>query len=310
MAEANQMTTLESKRWEANPVVLCAGAALLVVFGWTYRDAAIYFLKTWWHQAEYGHGFFVPIFSLFLLWHRRSMVTPFPTNWSWWALPMFALSALIRWATVYFNYSIDHYSLFPLFVGLALLVGGWRGLHWAWQSIVFLIFMVPLPGFLAIALGHPLQVIATKGSIYVVQTLGIAAVAQGTVIQLAADKLDVQEACSGISMLMLFFAVCVGWAFLLDKTPLWERLLIVVSAIPIAIISNVARIAVAAILVEWVGTWAEHLFHDKAGWVMMILAMGLLWAEMTLISKLLLAPPSEAPLILVDTPGPMRGDTA
>ena len=240
--DCNKVTTStetpEWKRWVPGTTVLCAWVALLVVFFATYTSTFAWLARMW-KGPDYNHSFFVIPFSLFLLWFRRDMMDPFPTKGSWWALPFFALGAGIRGAAIYFNYSIDHYSLFPLLIGLALLVGGWRGLRWAWPAILFLVFMIPLPGFLEGALSRPLQSIGTNFSIYVIQTLGIPAVAMGNRIQLAAQALEVADACSGIRMLMLFFAICVG-ATLLMRLEIWEKCVIVASAIPIAVLSNVA----------------------------------------------------------------------
>ena len=172
-----------------------------------------------------------------------------------------------------------------------------------WPSLLFLFFMLPLPGFLESMLRQPLQDFGTMTSVFVIQTLGIAAVAQGNVIQLTKGELGVVEACSGLRMLMLFFAICVGAAFML-RCAIWEKVLIVVSAIPIAIFSNVARITITAILYEAARKWptvistetADWVFHDMAGLLMMPLALLLLWGEMALLSKLLLEPIAKSSL--------------
>ena len=108
--------------------------------------------------------------------------------------------------------------------------------------------------------------------------------AEGNVINSATQKVDVADACSGIRMLMLFLAVCVGAAMVL-QLEVWERLVIAFSAIPIAIISNIVRVTIAAILSELVGLWAEKGFHDYVGWIMMIFALMMLWAEMKLLQR-------------------------
>ncbi len=302
------MTTVESSEWKRfvpGTPALCAWAVLLAVFGLAYYETIWHLLGTWYSQPDYQHCFFVPLFSLYLLWHRRDMADPLPTQGSWWALPMFVAAALIRWATVYFRYNGDHYSLFPLLIGVTLFVGGWRALRWAWPSIAFMIFIVPLPGFMEVMLGHQLQRIATTLSVFVIQTCGIPAVAEGNVIDLATHKLNVVNACSGIKMLMLFFAVCVGAAFVVRR-PLGEKLLIVVSSIPIAVISNVGRISIDGILTDMAGPKVGDFFHVWVGWIMMIFAMLLLWGEMALISKLLL----ESPLTLDDSTRRARGDAS
>ena len=261
-------------------------------------DPALLFLIDWWHTPDYGHGFFVPVFSLVLLWHRRDMASAASNKGSWWGLVFIAIAAvLVVVGTQFHILRAAPLSLVPCFAGFALLIGGWPAMRWAWPSILFLFFMLPLPGFLETMLRQPLQYIGTKTSVFVIQTLGIAAVAQGNVIQLTEGELGVVEACSGLRMLMLFFAICVGAAFLL-RCAMWEKVLIVVSAIPIAVFSNVARITITAILYEAARKWptiistetADWVFHDMAGLLMMPLALLLLWGEMVLLSKLLLVP--------------------
>ena len=105
-------------------------------------------------------------------------------------------------------------------------------------------------------------------------------------------------------MLTLFFAICVG-AVLVLRMSLWEKCAIIASAMPIAVISNVFRVTVAGILQELVGPWAMKIFHDYVAWVMMIVAMLLLWGELKLIAFLLVEP-SVAPVVLDDSPAPAR----
>ena len=228
--------------------------------GVTYYATAKFLIRHWSSEPDYGHGFFVPLFSLYLLWHRREIIGSAPMKWSWWALPMFALSGAIRWASIYFNLSGDQYSIFPMLIGVALFLGGWRALRWSWPAILFLVFMIPLPGTLRVMLAQPLQRVATTASVYVIQTLGMPSIAEGNTIWLPPHHLDVEQACSGIAMLMLFFAICVG-AVLVLRMSLWEKCVIVASAMPIAVIANVFRVTVAGILMELVSPGAEEIFH-------------------------------------------------
>jgi exosortase len=187
----------------------------------------------------------------------------------------------------------------PCLAGLLLFVGGWKILHWAWPAVVFLVFMVPLPGFLADQFSHPLQRIGTIAGTYVIQTIGIPAVAQGNVISVPHGELGVAEACSGLRMMMLFGAVCAGMALSVKRTAL-EKLMIIASAAPIAVLANIARIVVTALLYEIAGPeWGEMLFHDLAGWFMMPLAVLLLWLELELMSRIVIRRTASGPL----TPG-------
>jgi exosortase len=132
----------------------------------------------------------------------------------------------------------------------------------------------------------PLQRMATVSSTYVLQTLGIHAVASGNVIWLSQGQIGVVEACSGLRMLVMFAAVTVAAAFILGGSR-WERAVIVISSPAIAIASNVFRITATGLAQELISpNFAHKIFHDFAGWIMMPLAIGLLALERYLLAKL------------------------
>ncbi len=309
--------SMESKRdrtWQEDlqqfvpgPQVLLAAVVLVGCFIWFYWSSFALCRRTW-AQDDYQHGPLVPLFSLFLLWYRRDLIIPFAGRGSMWGLPFLALWAVMRWASVFFNFgSLPEYSMLPFFAGLALFVGGWQALRWSWPAIFFLLFMLPLPGDAQGFFSQQLQYVATKTSVYVIQTLGIPAMAVGHKIQLTDDRqLNVEDACSGLRMMMMFGAMCVGVALVVRK-PLWEKLLIVASAIPIAVLGNVMRIVVTAIGSEIVHRYfttmdpgqVVNTIHDWAGiFIEMPTGMVLLFIEWTLLSKLLISPLSERPLVM------------
>ena len=288
------------------PGALAAAVVLIAVLVVMFSGPMLWLVGIWWRQPDYQHGFVVPIFAAFLLWYRRDMMRPLPERGSWWGLAMFPVWASMYWASLYVNvYIMEPLALLPALAGIALLLGGWRALAWSWPSIVFLFFMVPLPRAAAGALSLPLQGICTAMSVFITQTLGIAAVRQGHLIVLTTGPLNVDEACSGMRMMMLFFAVCVGAVCVL-RVRVWEKVLILLSAAPIAVCANVARITLTAIFYEIAHRWpsvmspqfADKFFHDMAGLLMMPLALMILWGELVLISKLFLEPLPDRPLAM------------
>jgi exosortase len=189
-------------------------------------------------------------------------------------------------------------ALLPYLCGLTLLVGGLTWLGWAWPSIAFLAFMVPLPWRIETALGPPLQFLATTASTYVLQTVGLMAFAEGNVIQLNDHKIGVVEACNGLSMLMTFVALSTA-AALVVKRPLLDRLMLVASSVPVALLANIARITLTGVLHETVGGRVSSTFyHDLAGWVMMPLALAMYWLEIAVVSRVLVEVQHEAPPVL------------
>ena len=224
---------------------------------------------------------------------------------SWGGLVLIGAGLALWLAGAYFYLGwFEEVSLLPALAGLCVLARGWRSLRWSWPAIAFLIFMLPLPFQAEVALAYPLQRVATKASTYALQTLGFPALAEGNVIHLNEVEIGVVEACSGLSMLFTFFAMATG-VVLVIRRPWLDKVLIVASAIPIALIVNVVRITVTGVLHETVGSRLANLvFHDLAGWLMMPIAVGLLWLELELLARLLVEPsPANVALKPIDTMG-------
>jgi exosortase len=246
----------------------------------------------WSHDPRYSHGFLVPGFALFLLWFRRERLgTPLIRS-PWWglALVVVGIAALLA-GTHFFLSWIEAASLLLCLAGLTLMAGGWSALRWAWPAIGFLIFMIPLPYRVEVALGSPLQNLATVCSTYCLQTLGLPAVAEGNIILLSGQvRIGVAEACNGLGMLVMFFTYSTAAALIIER-PFLDRVLIVLSAIPIALAANVTRIVLTGFLHATVGgKVASMVYHDLAGWLMMPIALATLWAELWLLSRLFIEP--------------------
>jgi exosortase len=257
----------------------------------------------WTNDPQYSHAYLVPAFAVVLLWLRRRHLAGGRLCPNWWGiLPLLAGVGLRLVGTlVYFDW-LEAVSLLPMLAGAALLLGGRPALRWSWLAIAFLVFMIPLPFRVETGLAQPLQGLATRVSTYVLQTLGRPAFAEGNLIVVNDVTVGVVEACSGLGMLLLFFALATAVAILSNR-PLLDKALIVASAAPIAVGVNVLRISVTSILYEAVGgRWADLVFHDLAGWLMMPAALGLLGLELKVLSRLLSELPPERPSVLAPFP--------
>jgi exosortase len=200
-------------------------------------------------------------------------------------LALIALGAVILLVDGFFRQgSIEGLALLVYLAGVAMVLGGWPALRWSWPSIMFLFFMIPLPWRLENALGPPFQRLATLAGTFTLQNLGFMALAEGNAIQLNDAHIGVVQACSGLSMMITFIALSVGMALVVDR-PLLDRIVLVLSAIPVALLANIARITLTGILHETIGRQiADKFYHDLAGWVMIPFVLVLYWCEIWVFS--------------------------
>ncbi|MCI0379610.1 MAG: exosortase/archaeosortase family protein [Gemmataceae bacterium] len=266
-------------------LLLALGLGLLLVwFYWTSMEEVV---ARWANDPQYAQGYFVVAFAVAVLWARRGRYPQQPLQGSWWAVPFVGLAVLLRLGGARFYVeSIELVSILPCLIGCCLALGGWKLLRWASPAIFLLIFVLPLPHRIEHSLTNPLRRIATSASAYWLQTLGVPAVAEENIILVDDFTIGVVEACSGLGMIITLFALTFT-AGILFKRPLWHKAVVILSAVPIAMLANVLRITLTGVLYEiWGGTAADVFFHDLAGWVMMPVALAILWFEFWILDNL------------------------
>jgi exosortase len=290
---------------EARPRSLALLAPMLLpvlCLAWAFWTTLVELAQTWNTNPQYSHGFLVPGFAALLLWLRRDRLPASLDNAAAGVVPRCLGAALLlgglsmRLAGTYWYFtSAESIALIPCLAGLVLLIGGRPLWRWAWPAVLFLGFMIPLPFRVAGALSGQLQWVATVTSTYVMQTLGLPALAEGNVILLNEHQIGIVEACSGLRMLVVFFALSTAVVLLVQRH--WiDRALILASAIPIALISNIVRITGTGLMYEaGFSEVANHFFHDAAGWLMMPIGLGFLWIELWVLSRLFIDVPAPLP---------------
>jgi exosortase len=240
-----------------------------------------------WNNPQYSHGWLVPLCSLALLfWWRRPIEQVTPSA-QLAGLGLLAGSFAVRlFCANYRIVTIDMYTFVPALAGIFLLAGGWRTFRWAWAPIVAMFFMYPLPDEATRYLLGPLQTLATIVSTFAIQTLGLDAYREGNRIVLGDSQvLGVVDACSGLRMLTIFIWLAL-MIVLVGGGDWWESLIILASAMPIALIVNSIRITVTGVMYTISPELAEKIFHDWAGYFMMPLALALLFGLQRLLANL------------------------
>ena len=191
-----------SRRGLSASVCVLAGCFL-----WLYWGSLANLVQHWETEPEYSHGYFIPLVSFAWLWYRRTDFVEIDISPSWLGLAFLGVTGGMCLFAEFFYYAyFQTVSLLVCLAGLAVLLAGWRFLLLGWPAIAFLFLMIPLPARLAGMLSHPLQTMTTRASTYVLQTIGLPAVAEGNIVTLKSAEIGIVEACSGLRMLVFFFA--------------------------------------------------------------------------------------------------------
>lgn len=285
---------LESPRSQPKWLGLLGITGLL----WAFWPTFDFMVEKWISDPQYSHGFLVPIFCGYLLFRRYHagvswLSRPRPLIAGFVLLMMLALRAL---AGKWLFHQLDALALLGSLSALALAFGGSRLVKATAPAILFLLFMVPLPYEMEKNVGGPLKTVATWASTFLLQTFGYPAIAEGNIILIDEVRLGVVDACSGLKMLMTFSAFAFGAVLILDRT--WfEKFLIVLGIVPIAVLTNTLRIVATGIahtLTHDKDT--QNLIHDINGWLMMPLGLAFLAFQLWCLTRLVvrMEPPASA----------------
>ncbi len=234
---------------------------------WLYAPLMIRLAEQWWSDPNYTHGFFVPMFSLFLLWERRAKLVAIPSKPSWWGLVIliFALIALVL-GTVSSEFFLSRASLLLLVCGMVVFLAGWKHLANISFPLLFLVLMIP-SSMLVDQITFPLQIFASKTATLLLNAAGVSALREGNIILLPTARLEVAEACSGIRSLFSLITLTVIYGYL-SETKTLVRVLLGLIAIPVSILANALRIAVTGLVIRYWGfAGAEGTLHMLSGWL-------------------------------------------
>lgn len=277
-------TVTEQAKGKSAPGISAVGIGLFVILlgcvMWAYWPGLLEIFDAWNRDPDYSHGYLVAPLALFFLWSRRGLLDAGRLSPSWVGLAVLAAVAVIRFCSGYFFLGpIDAWTL-PLSVaGVVMLVFGWHCLAWAWTSIFFLYFMIPIPYSAETWLGVPLQGIATRLSTEALQFVGQPAISEGNTIWVEGltSPLNVADACSGLRILVGVFALAFAYV-LFTRWEWWQKLLVLGAAVPVALVANSLRIVATGLISKHVSSEAAYRFtHDFAGLVMIPVAATMFW---------------------------------
>ena len=239
----------------------------------------------WNHQEEYSHGYLIPIVAAWLLWSRRDALRTNVGQPSWIG-PILVLLAIAMHIVGKLSaiFILSQIGFVIALVGIVLGIGGYSLLKVAFIPLAFLLFAIPLPYFIDAALTLRLQLISSELGVFLIRMFGIPVYLDGNIIDMGDYKLQVVEACSGLRYLYPLLSLSFLAAYLF-QAPLWQRVLVFLSSIPIAIGMNGLRIGLVGILVDrWGNSMAEGVLHFFEGWVIFLACALLLAGEMYILA--------------------------
>jgi exosortase D (VPLPA-CTERM-specific) len=245
-----------------------------------------------WSRPEFSHGPVIPLLSFYLFLREMKAVPPVPATGApvadrWpgvgvilLALALAALGNLVR---------IDHLVFYALIVwvaGLVLVCFGLRRGFVFWPSVLHLVFMLPLPQFLYWKVNTTLQLVSSVIGVKLVALAGVPVYLEGNVIDLGVTLLQVAEACSGLRYLFPIMSFTYVFA-VLYRGPLWQKLVLLGLAVPVAVMMNAVRIGIIGILVDRYGVaQAEGFLHVFEGWVVFLSCLAILFGLAKLMQRL------------------------
>ena len=221
----------------------------------------------------------MPVFSLFVLWRKRSQLLKLCPNASWWGLPILLIALLCLVAGVLGSeLFLARVSLLLLIGGLTVFFCGWRHFKAVLFPWLFLFLMIPIPEIVFNQITFPLQLLASKIAAVLLPFAGVPVFREGNIIRLPTMPLEVAEACSGIRSLLSLTTIAIIYGYFQD-TSNWRRLVLTIASIPIAILANSFRIFGTGLLVQyWSPDVAEGFFHSLSGMFIFLFSLALLIA--------------------------------
>ena len=278
---------------------LAIGFAIL----FAYATVLAKLVRDWWSDENYSHGLLIPFIIGYLLWTQREKLARVNVNSSlFWGgaaivVALFALWAGVAGAELY----TQRLSLVLLLAGITVYFWGFTLLRLLLVPFSLLFLALPIPAIIFNKIAFPLQLFASRCAVWSMSMLGIPVLRQGNIIELKplnsfdTKKLEVVEACSGIRSLMTLLTLAVVFAYF-THTPsddgsrprgpmgwlrsywFWRALIIIGSAVPIAILTNAFRVSGTGVLAHYYGTAiADGFFHSFSGWAIYIVAFILLF---------------------------------
>jgi len=242
-----------------------------------YADVLPSMAAWWWEDEGYSHAFLVIPLAGLIAWRQRAALRDLPVRPDGRGLAAIALACLMYvTGKLGAEFFLTRFSLIVLLAGLVWTFSGPAHLRRLAFPLLLLASTVPLPVLVYNRLAGPLQLLASAVSTELAQSLGISVYRDGNIIHLASTSLGVAEACSGLRSAS---SLAVGALLLcyVDLRSTGARVLLLLLALPVAVLCNVIRVTGTALLAERDPMLGTGFYHGFSGWLVFLCGFGLLW---------------------------------
>src|SRR5580704_10772708 len=274
MSIHTQALELSERQW----VLTLWPAFILGLVVFLYAPVLRGLVTQWARDPDYSYGFFVPVFSGYVLWRLRerlAMNKTKPSNLGF--LVMMGAVCLLLLGSLGADLFTSRLSLLVLLSGIVLFLSGWQVLRVVSFPLGFLVFMIPLPAIIYNQITFPLQLLASRLASSWLELVGVPVLRNGNVLVLSSYSLEVVEACSGVRSLMTLVSLAVAYGYLAESR-VWVRCALALLMVPTAIITNATRVTIAGILAHKFGAaTSEGFVHVFSGWLVFLFALVLLF---------------------------------
>jgi exosortase len=263
---------------------------LAAAVSWAYLPVIQNLFLVWSTDQNYSVGQLVPLIALWFLWHDRKKLQKTEFRYSLWGIAALIFAQVVRFSGILFTTgSLEWFGFLATIWGLTLLLMGPKAFFKLKWILLFLVLMFPLPRMIHFLVSNSLQSISTSSAVFLLELLHSNIKSEGNVIILNDTmRVGVIEACNGLRMLTAFIVVASVFAYMVDR-PRWQKLTLLISSVPVAIICNIVRLFITSELYLYTSSeTAEKFFHDFAGITMMPTAIIILILEMAFLNKLII----------------------
>ncbi len=293
MSDAEQLNPAWWPRFWRSPAMLALCALLVVAFAWTFHWMGIRWDET---NSYYSHGWLIPPIVAALLYRKRRQLAAARVRPCAWGLAILLPSLFVQVLSTAWQVGfVSGFSFIGALVGLTLTLFGAEVLRLAAFPLAFLVFMVPLPVLLVEMVSFRLKLLAARAAMGVLDTVGLPAVRNGSIIRIPTGTLVVDDVCSGLKYLISLTAFGALYAHISSVGKAQKVALFLIS-VPVSFVANVIRV-ILMVLVGYtlgVATAEKWYFHGTLGFMLFAVAFVMLFLTEALFQRLGRSRPAKA----------------